>query len=174
MVEAAIGIDDSSDRGRAAGLHRSRPPAASGAGTLAADRILLHARALGVYGASPCPERPRHAVRRARRFRDRAARQCPPGRQRALYPDHPTQATTAIWWVFAETPNMTTSSALAGHPAIAGDRRLRATPIDGVDGPKTQSAARSVPKNRGLSADIVSQPIFHHLIDAVQSPSATG
>jgi uncharacterized membrane protein len=50
-----------------------------------------------------------------------------------------------------------------------------AAPIDGVDGPKTQAALAAFLKNRGLTPDIVQAPnFFTAMIDAVQSPSATG
>ena len=50
-----------------------------------------------------------------------------------------------------------------------------AAPIDGVDGPKTQAALAAFLKSRGLAADVVQSPnFFTTMIDAVQSPSATG
>jgi uncharacterized membrane protein len=50
-----------------------------------------------------------------------------------------------------------------------------AAPIDGVDGPKTQSALSSFLKSRSLAADVVSTPnFFETMIAAVQAPSATG
>jgi len=56
VVEAAIGIDDKSATATR-GWFRIDPAACRvvAQGTLAADRILLHARALGVYGSSPIP-----------------------------------------------------------------------------------------------------------------------
>ncbi len=46
-----------------------------------------------------------------------------------------------------------------------------AAPIDGVDGPKTQSAPRPFLKSRGLAADVVSTPnFFETMIAAVQAP----
>ena len=57
VVEAAIGIDDKSATATR-GWFRIDPAACRvvAQGTLAADRILLHARALGVYGSSPIPQ----------------------------------------------------------------------------------------------------------------------
>ncbi|MGY4449735.1 putative membrane protein [Bradyrhizobium sp. i1.3.1] len=50
-----------------------------------------------------------------------------------------------------------------------------AAPIDGVDGPKTQAALAAFLKSRGLAADIMSSPnFFKTMVDAVQTPSATG
>src|ERR1041384_5745449 len=57
VVEAAIGIDDKAATATR-GWFRIDPATcrAVAQGTLTADRILLHARALGVYGASPIPQ----------------------------------------------------------------------------------------------------------------------
>ena len=57
VVEAAIGIDDKSATATR-GWFRIDPAACRVVlqGTLTADRILLNARALGVYGASPIPQ----------------------------------------------------------------------------------------------------------------------
>src|SRR5258707_13946179 len=57
VVQAAIGIDDKAATATR-GWFRIDPAACRVVvqGTLAADRILLHARALGVYGSSPIPQ----------------------------------------------------------------------------------------------------------------------
>ena len=57
VVEAAIGIDDKAATATR-GWFRIDPAACRvvAQGTLTADRILLNARALGVYGSSPIPQ----------------------------------------------------------------------------------------------------------------------
>src|SRR5207247_8948422 len=57
VVEVAIGIDDKSATATR-GWFRIDPAACRvvAQGTLTADRILLNARALGVYGSSPIPQ----------------------------------------------------------------------------------------------------------------------
>src|SRR5262252_8155470 len=57
VIEAAIGIDEKSATATR-GWFRIDPATCRvvAQGTLAADRILLHARALPVYGASPIPQ----------------------------------------------------------------------------------------------------------------------
>ena len=57
VVEVAIGIDDKAATATR-GWFRIDPAACRvvAQGTLTADRILLHARALGVYGSSPIPQ----------------------------------------------------------------------------------------------------------------------
>jgi uncharacterized membrane protein len=50
-----------------------------------------------------------------------------------------------------------------------------AAPIDGVDGPKTQTALAAFLKSRGLGSDIVQSPnFFATMIEAVQAPSPNG
>ena len=57
VIEAAIGIDDKAATATR-GWFRIDPAACRvvAQGTLTADRILLNARALGVYGSSPIPQ----------------------------------------------------------------------------------------------------------------------
>src|SRR6202000_617369 len=57
VVEAAIGIDEKSGTATR-GWFRIDPASCRVVvqGTLTADRLLLNARALGVYGASPIPQ----------------------------------------------------------------------------------------------------------------------
>ena len=64
---------------------------------------------------------------------------------------------------------------------LAGIQRLLviagydASPIDGVDGPKTQAALSAFLRARGLGADIAqSSNFFTTMIEAVQAPSSTG
>src|ERR1700730_11192408 len=57
VVEAAIGIDDKSATATRGWFRLDPAPCRVVAqGTLTADRILLNARALGVYGAPPIPQ----------------------------------------------------------------------------------------------------------------------
>ena len=92
VVEAAIGIDDKAATATR-GWFRIDPAACRVVvqGTLTADRILLNARALGVYGSSPIPQNGGDTLCIAPdNFVIAAARQC---RSRpdagALHPDHP-------------------------------------------------------------------------------------
>jgi uncharacterized membrane protein len=91
VVEAAIGIDEKSATATR-GWFRIDPAACRVVlqGALTADRILLNARALGVYGASPIPQNGSDTLCIAPdNFVIAAARQCrgnqTPG---ALHPDH--------------------------------------------------------------------------------------
>jgi uncharacterized membrane protein len=180
VVEAAIGIDDKAATATR-GWFRIDPATCRvvAQGTLHADRILLNARALAVYGASPIPQNGSDTLCVAQgNFVIAAARQCRSGQT-------PTQFTQI-------TPTRTEDGNLVAYLAedseyddeqarLAGIQRLLviagydAAPIDGVDGPKTQAALAAFLKGRGLAADVVgSANFFTTMIDAMQSPSATG
>ena len=92
VVEAAIGIDDKAATATR-GWFRIDPAACRvvAQGTLTADRILLNARALGVYGSSPIPQNGGDTLCIAPdNFVIAAARQCRAGQTPgALYPDQP-------------------------------------------------------------------------------------
>ena len=81
VVEAAIGIDEKSATATR-GWFRIDPAACRVVlqGALTADRILLNARALGVYGASPIPQNGsdiRKRVHIERRCRSALISSCP-------------------------------------------------------------------------------------------------
>src|SRR5947199_10327476 len=87
VVEVAIGIDDKSATATR-GWFRIDPAACRVVvqGTLTADRILLNARALGVYGASPIPQNGGDTLCVARdNFVIAAARQCRAGQTPASF-----------------------------------------------------------------------------------------
>ncbi len=172
VVEAAIGIDDKAATATR-GWFRIDPATCRvvAQGTLSADRMLLNARALGVYGASPIPQNGTDTLCIAPdNFVIAAARQCRPGQTPAPPSPRstPTQADDGNPGGLSRrgSANMTTSR--RGSPASSGCWSIAgydAAPIDGVDGPKTQSAlsARSS-KSRGLAADIVqlAELLRHH------------
>ena len=91
VVEAAIGIDDKSATATR-GWFRLDPAACRVVvqGALHADRILLNARALGVYGSSPIPQNGTDTLCIAQdNFVIAAARQCRSGQTPAQFtPDH--------------------------------------------------------------------------------------
>jgi uncharacterized membrane protein len=180
VVEAAIGIDDKAATATR-GWFRIDPAACRvvAQGTLTADRILLNARALGVYGASPIPQNGGDTLCVASdNFVIAAARQCRTGQTPAPFTQiTPTQADDGnlVAYLAEDSEYDDEQARLAGIQrllVIAGDD---AAPIDGVDGPKTQAALAAFLKNRGLTSDIVQSPnFFTTMIDAVQSPSSTG
>ena len=180
VVEAAIGIDDKAATATR-GWFRIDPAACRvvAQGTLTADRILLNARALGVYGSSPVPQSGNDTLCIAPdNFVIAAARQCRAGQTPAPFTQiNPTQTDDGHLVAYlAEGSEYDDEQArLAGIQRLLVIAGYDAAPIDGVDGPKTQAALAAFLKNRGLTADIVQSPnFFTTMIDAVQSPSSTG
>jgi len=81
--------------------HRSRRlPAVVAQGTLTADRILLNARALGVYGSSPIPQSGGDTLASHRAISSRRGAPMPRRTDAgAIYADQVRpRPTTAIWW----------------------------------------------------------------------------
>ena len=180
VVEAAIGIDDKSATATR-GWFRIDPAACRVVvqGTLTADRILLNARALGVYGSSPVPQRGGDTLCIAPdNFVIAAARQCRPGQTPAPFTQvTPTQGDDGhlVAYLAEDSEYDDEQARLAGIQRLLVIAGYDAAPIDGVDGPKTQGALAAFLKNRGLTADIVQSPnFFATMIDAVQSPSSSG
>jgi len=180
VVEAAIGIDDKAATATR-GWFRIDPAACRVVvqGTLAADRILLNARALGVYGASPIPQNGRDTLCvAASDFVIAAARQCRTGQTPAPFTQiTPTKTDDGnlVAYLAEDSEYDDEQARLAGIQRLLVIAGYDAAPIDGVDGPKTQSALAAFLRNRGLAPDIVSSPnFFTIMIDAVQSPSTSG
>ena len=146
-------------------------------GALTADRILLNARALGVYGASPIPQNGSDTLCIAPdNFVIAAARQCRSGQTPAPFTQiTPTQTDDGnlVAYLAEDSEYDDEQARLAGIQRLLVIAGYDAAPIDGVDGPKTQAALAAFLKSRGLAADIVQSPnFFTTMIDAVQSPSS--
>jgi uncharacterized membrane protein len=180
VIEAAIGIDDKAATATR-GWFRIDPAGCRVAvqGKLAADRILLSARALGVYGASPIPQNGGDTLCVAPGdFVIAAARQCRAGQTPAPFTQiTPTQTDDGnlVAYLAEDSEYDDEQARLAAIQRLLVIAGYDAAPIDGVDGPKTQAALAAFLKSRGLAPDVVSQPnFFTTMIDAVQSPSASG
>jgi uncharacterized membrane protein len=180
VVEVAIGIDHQSATATR-GWFRIDPAACRvvAQGTLTADRILLHARALGLYGSSPAPQGGADTLCISEQnFVIAAARQCRSGQTPAPFTQiNPTQGDDGhlVAYLAEDSEYDDEQARLAGIQRLLVVAGYDASPIDGTDGPKTQAALNAFLKSRGLSADAVQQPnFFAKLIEAVQSPSATG
>ena len=180
VIEAAIGIDEKSATATR-GWFRIDPASCRVVvqGTLSADRILLHARVLGLYGASPIPQNGNDTLCIAPdNFVIAAARQCRSGQTPAPF----TQITPAtgddgnlVAYLAEDSEYDDEQARLAGIQRLLVIAGYDASPIDGTDGPKTQAALNAFLRSRGLSSDAVQSPnFFSTMIEAVQSPSATG
>jgi uncharacterized membrane protein len=180
VVEAAIGIDDKAATATR-GWFRIDPAACRvvAQGTLTADRILLNARALAVYGASPIPQNGSDTLCIAPdNFVIAAARQCRTGQTPAPFTQitpTPTDDGNLVAYLAEDSEYDDEQAKLAGIQRLLVIAGYDAAPIDGVDGPKTQGALAAFLKNRGLTPDVVQAPnFFATMIDAVQSPSSNG
>jgi uncharacterized membrane protein len=180
VVEAAIGIDDKAATATR-GWFRIDPAQCRVVvqGTLSADRILLHARALGVYGASPVPQDGGDKLCIAPdNFVIAAARQCRSGQSLAPFSEiKPSQSEDGNLVAYlAEGSEYDDEQAkLAAIQRLLVIAGYDAAPIDGVDGPKTQAALAAFFKSRGLAADLMQSPnLFETMIKAVQAPSSSG
>jgi uncharacterized membrane protein len=180
VVEAAIGVDDKSATATR-GWFRIDPAACRvvAQGTLTADRVLLNARALGVYGSSPILQNGTDTLCIAQEnFVIAAARQCRAGQTPAPFTQiTPTHADDGnlVAYLAEDSEYDDEQARLAGIQRLLVVAGYDAAPIDGVDGPKTQGALAAFLKSRGLSSDVVQSPnFFTTMIDAVQSPSTTG
>ena len=114
---------------RAAGFASIRRPAASSLqGTLTADRILLNARALGVYGASPIPQNGGDTLCIAPdNFVIAAARQCRAGQTPAPFTQITPTATddgNLVAYLAEDSEYDDEQAQARRHPAAAGDRRI--------------------------------------------------
>jgi uncharacterized membrane protein len=180
VVEVAIGIDDKAATATR-GWFRIDPAACRvvAQGTLTADRILLNARALGVYGSSPIPQNGGDTLCVASdNFVIAAARQCRSGQTPAPFTQvSPTQSDDGnlVAYLAEDSEYDDEQARLAGIQRLLVIAGYDAAPIDGVDGPKTQAALAAFLKSRGLGADAVQSPnFFTTMIAAVQSPSGAG
>ncbi|WP_375412991.1 DUF1036 domain-containing protein [uncultured Bradyrhizobium sp.] len=180
VIEAAIGIDDKAATATR-GWFRIDPAACRvvAQGTLTADRILLNARALGVYGSSPVPQNGADTLCIAPdNFVIAAARQCRAGQTPAPFTEirpTPTDDGNLVAYLAEDSEYDDEQARLAGIQRLLVIAGYDAAPIDGVDGPKTQAALAAFLKNRGLTPELVQAPnFFTTMIDAVQSPSSAG
>jgi uncharacterized membrane protein len=180
VVEVAIGIDDKSATATR-GWFRIDPAACRTVvqGTLSADRILLNARALGLYGSSPIPQSGGDALCVApENFVIAAARQCRSGQTPVPFTQiNPTTAADGnlVAYLAEDSEYDDEQARLAGIQRLLLIAGYDAAPIDGVDGPKTQAALAAFLKSRALTQDVVQAPnFFATMIEAVQSPSSAG
>jgi uncharacterized membrane protein len=181
VVEAALGIDD---KGATAtrGWFRLDPAqcVSVAQGDIAAERLMVHVRALPVYGASPLPAGGTDNLCVAPgNFVIAAARQCRAGQTPAAFteikPSPSEDGAHRIAWLAEGSDYDEEQARLAGVQRLLLIAGFDVTPIDGVDGPKTQAALARFLRARGLPADAPQSPTFFAtMVAAVQAPSAAG
>lgn len=180
VVEAAIGIDD---KGATAtrGWFRIDPAQCRtvAPGAITADRLLLNARALSVYGASPVPQNGADMLCISQgNFVIAAARDCRGGQSAVPFTEvkpSTDDSGNAVTYLTEDSEYDDEQARLAGIQRLLTIAGYDATPIDGVDGPKTQAALAKFLGDRGLPPDASqASNFFEKLLAAAQSPSSSG
>src|SRR5437879_8680054 len=145
VVEVAIGIDDKAATATR-GWFRIEPATCRtvAQGTLTADRILLNARALGVYGSSPIPQSGGDTLCIAPdNFVIAAARQCRSGQTPAPFTQvNPTSSDDGnlVAYLAEDSEYDDEQARLAGIQRLLVIAGYDAAPIDGRGGPTAQGA----------------------------------
>jgi uncharacterized membrane protein len=180
VVEAAIGIDD---KGATAtrGWFRIDPAQCRtvAPGAITADRLLLNARALSVYGASPVPQNGADMLCTSQgNFVIAAARDCRGGQSPVPFTEvkpSTDDGGNSVAYLNEDSEYDDEQARLAGIQRLLTIAGYDATPIDGVDGPKTQAALAKFLGDRGLQSDASQgSNFFETLLAAAQSPSSSG
>jgi uncharacterized membrane protein len=148
-------------------------------GTLEAEKVYLHARALAAYGASPLPQVGHVDFCVAdSNFIIAAAKACNSRNQRLvrfsqIKPSETEQGLTA--YLGEEADYDPAQARLAGVQRLLVIAGYDANPIDGLDGKKTAAALDQFLKDRKLPADTASGATFFQvLLDAVKEADGLG
>jgi len=180
VVEAALGLDDKGTTATS-GWFRLDPAQCRVVlqGQISADHVYLHARALPVYGASPAPQSGAEQLCvAADNFTIAAARQCRGAQSAAPFTEiRPTQGDDGnlVAYLAEDSAYDDEQARLAAIQRLLVIAGYDASPIDGVDGPKTQAALAAFLKSQNLPTDAAAAAdFFTTMIARVQTPSATG
>ncbi len=148
-------------------------------GTLEAEHLYVHARALALYGSSP-PAQAAHGELCVAdgNFVIAGARSCVARKGQRLVgftAIQPTPGEQGLTANIAEPADYSDEQArLAGIQRLLVAAGYDANPIDGVPGKKTEAALARFLKDRGLSAEASTQPgFFDALVGAVQQSAGT-
>jgi len=146
-------------------------------GALDADMIYVHARTPAIYGSAPLPQAS-HAELCVRdgEFTIANARSCPLSQQARFTAAQPSDSPRGPTINLAEEADYDdTQARLAGIQRLLTIAGYEATPIDGIDGAKTQAAIAKFLSARKLTAGAVGKPdFFDALIAASQNPEGAG
>ncbi|HTT48788.1 MAG TPA: DUF1036 domain-containing protein [Pseudolabrys sp.] len=177
-VEAAIGLEKRANV-ETRGWFRIDPGACRKVvdGALDADMVYVHARTPAVYGSAPLPQAS-HAELCIRDgdFEIANARGCALNQQARFTAARPSDTPNGPAVNLAEEADYDDAQArLAGIQRLLTIAGYDATPIDGVQGGKTQAAVAKFLAARKLPADVVGKPeFFDALIAAASNPEGTG
>jgi len=149
-------------------------------GTPDAERVYVHARALSAYGPSPLPQAGHADFCVADgNFIIAAAKACPSrGGQRLvrfsqIKPSETEQGLTA--YLGEEADYDPAQARLAGVQRLLVIAGYDATPVDGLEGKKTSAALDQFLRDRKLSPEATTGPMFFEaLLDAVKEADGLG
>ena len=165
VVEAAIGIED---KGAAAtrGWFRIDPGQCRPVmqGKVEAERVFVHTRALPVYGASPMAQAGHADLCIAEgTFLIAGARLCTKADQRLVRFTEvkPTETEQGLVLSLAEEAEYTPEQArLAGIQRLLVIAGYDASPVDGIEGKKTEAAIAQFSRERRLPGEAAAAPAF--------------
>jgi uncharacterized membrane protein len=178
-VETAIAIEDKG-AGATRGWFRIDPGQCRNVvqGSIEAEHLYVHARALSLYGPSPLPQTGHTDLCVAHgNFVIAGARVCRPGQQLARFTAiKPAESEDGLIAKLAEEADYTDDQArLAGIQRLLVVAGYDANPIDGLLGPRTDAALGQFLKDRNLPSEAANGAgFFDVLIDAAQRPATTG
>ena len=176
VVEAALGFED---KGAVAtrGWFRINPGQCRVVlqGTLAADAVYLHARALPVYGPSPLPQSGEAdlCVAQQGNFVIAAARSCRGGQALARFAEiKPSETDKGLVAYLAEEAEYTDEQARdAGIQRLLVVAGYDANPIDGIRGSKTDAVLLQFLQDNKLANTAAGRSdFFDILLEAAQKP----
>jgi uncharacterized membrane protein len=146
-------------------------------GPLDADMVYVYARTPPVYGTAPLPQNGNadFCVREGN-FEIGNARGCPVSQQAHFSAARPSESPKGPAVNLAEEADYDDAQArLAGIQRLLVIAGYDASPIDGVQGAKTQAALTKFLNDRKLPADTASAPgFFDTLLDAARNPQGAG
>jgi len=144
---------------------------------LDADLVYVHARTPAIYGSAPLPQSGEAELCvRAQDFAIADARDCPLGQQVRFSAARPSDTGDGPTVNLAEDADYDNAQArLAGVQRLLAIAGYDASPIDGVDGPKTQAALAKFLKDHKLPAGAATgAKFFEALVAAARNPQGHG
>ncbi|MEP7030932.1 MAG: DUF1036 domain-containing protein [Pseudolabrys sp.] len=146
-------------------------------GALDIDMAYIHARTPPVYGSAPLPQNGNaEFCIRDGNFEIANARGCPVNQQARFSAARPSDTPKGPAINLAEEADYDDAQArLAGIQRLLVIAGYDASPIDGVQGAKTQGALNKFLRDRKLPADAAAGPqFFATLLDAARNPEGSG
>jgi uncharacterized membrane protein len=145
--------------------------------TPSADLVYVHGRTPAIYGNAPLPQSGQAELCvRPTDFQIADARSCPVSEQVRFAAARPAEGDNGQVVNLAEQADYDDQQArLAGIQRLLVIAGYDASPIDGVEGAKTQNAINAFLKDRKLPADVAARPdFFATLLEAARSPEGHG